>query len=182
MNGHVCPWWGGYFIDNGLRRLIHNPLAILGPFVQAGNTVMDVGCGMGLFSIAMARLVGPTGKVISVDIQPQMLSVLAKRAARAGVGERIVRHLCRPESLNVTESCDFTLGFYSVHEVPDRQHLLEQIHALLRPGGQLLVVEPKGHVPEQSFARMLAEAADTGFVERARPRVRWSRAVLWSKT
>jgi len=51
---HVCPWWGGYFIDNPIRRLLHNPEKIVGPYVASGITVMDVGCGMGLFSIAMA--------------------------------------------------------------------------------------------------------------------------------
>ena len=40
---HVCPWWGGYFIDNPLRRLFHNPEKIVGPYVQPGMTVMDVG-------------------------------------------------------------------------------------------------------------------------------------------
>ena len=50
---HVCPSWCGFFIDNPLRRLIHNPTKIFGPYVQPGMTVMDVGCGMGLFSIAM---------------------------------------------------------------------------------------------------------------------------------
>jgi hypothetical protein len=36
---HVCPWWGGYFIDNPLRRLFHNPEKIVGPYVQPGMTV-----------------------------------------------------------------------------------------------------------------------------------------------
>ena len=89
MAGHVCPWWGGYFIDNWLRRLFHDPDAILRPYVHPGMTVMDVGCGMGLFAIAMARLVGPTGKVIAVDLQQQMLDVLGKRALKAGVADRI---------------------------------------------------------------------------------------------
>ncbi len=40
---HVCPWWGGYFIDNSLRRLIHNPEKTIGPYVKPGMTVMDVG-------------------------------------------------------------------------------------------------------------------------------------------
>ena len=55
---HVCPWWGGYFIDNPLRRLLHNPEKIIGPYVRPGMTVMDVGCGMGFCSIAMAKIVG----------------------------------------------------------------------------------------------------------------------------
>ena len=181
MSGHVCPWWGGFFIDNRLRRLIHNPHKILSPYVQSGAIAMDVGCGMGMFSIAMAQLVGPTGRVIAVDLQPQMLAVLAKRAARAGVADRITCHPCQANGLNVTEPCDFALCFYSAHEIPDTRHVLEQIDTVFRPPGHLLVVEPKGHVPARQFARMLSEAADVGFVEREQPSVRWSRAVLWSK-
>ena len=81
MAPHVCPWWGGYFIDNPLRRWVHNPHAILSPYVTTGMTVLDFGCGMGLFAIALAKLVGETGKVIAVDLQQQMLDVLVKRAS-----------------------------------------------------------------------------------------------------
>jgi 2-polyprenyl-3-methyl-5-hydroxy-6-metoxy-1,4-benzoquinol methylase len=62
MGSHVCPWWGGYFIDNRLRRWIHNPTDILAPCVRPEMTVMDFGCGMGMFSIAMAQLVGSKGR------------------------------------------------------------------------------------------------------------------------
>ena len=84
MGPHVCPWWGGYFIDNWLRRWIHNPATILAPFVRPDMTAMDFGCGMGMFSIAMAQLVGSKGRVIAVDLQQAMLDVLQKRARKAG--------------------------------------------------------------------------------------------------
>ena len=45
MAAHVCPWWMGYFIDNPLRRLLHNPEKTPGGHVKPGMTVMDVGCG-----------------------------------------------------------------------------------------------------------------------------------------
>jgi 2-polyprenyl-3-methyl-5-hydroxy-6-metoxy-1,4-benzoquinol methylase len=61
---HVCPWWGGYFIDNPLRRLLHNPEKIVGPYVQPGMTVMDVGCGMGIFSIAITGGDGPVRRSV----------------------------------------------------------------------------------------------------------------------
>ena len=182
MGPHVCPWWGGYFIDNRLRRLIHNPEAILRPYVRAGMKVMDVGCGMGLFSIALAELVGPSGQVIAVDLQQQMLDVLGKRAARVGVADRIQRHRCEATSIGVTEPIGFALSFYSAHEVPDLRHLLQEIHENLQAAGQLLVVEPKGHVPAGQFARMVSLAAEIGFVELARPTVRWSRAILLGKS
>ena len=86
---HVCPWWGGYFIDNRLRHWLHDPERIVAPYVRPGMTVIDIGCGMGFFSIALARMVGPAGQVLAVDLQPQMLRTLERRARRAGVADRI---------------------------------------------------------------------------------------------
>ena len=83
---HVCPWWGGYFIDNPIRRLFHNPEKIVGPYVKPGMTAMDVGCGMGFCSIAMAKIVGDSGQVIAVDLQQKMLEVLRQRADKGGRG------------------------------------------------------------------------------------------------
>lgn len=65
MMPHVCPWWGGYCIDNRLRRLLHAPEKIVGPYVKPGMTVMDVGCGMGLFSIAMAHEVPDARRLLT---------------------------------------------------------------------------------------------------------------------
>ena len=79
---HVCPWLGGLFIDNPVRRLLHDPAKILGPYVQRAMTVMDVGCGMGFFSIAMATMVADQGSVIVVDLQ-QMLDIVKRRAEKA---------------------------------------------------------------------------------------------------
>lgn len=94
MAGHICPWWGGYFLDNRFRRLLHDPEKIVGPYVRPGMTVIDVGCGMGLFAIAMAKMVGQSGLVIAVDLQQKMLDVLRRRAETAGVADRIQLHRC----------------------------------------------------------------------------------------
>ena len=80
-SGHTCPWWLLFTFDNPLRRLIHDPEKILAPYVESGDAVLDVGCGMGYFSLGLAKLVGPEGKVIAADLQPQMLAGLKKRAA-----------------------------------------------------------------------------------------------------
>ena len=119
MGEHVCPWWGGYFLDNRLRRLIHQPERILGPFLSPGMTVMDFGCGMGLFSIAAAKLVGATGTVIAVDLQPQMLNALRRRAEKAAVADRIQTHACPRDSVGINQPIDFALAFWSLHEAPD---------------------------------------------------------------
>jgi len=53
---HVCPWWAAYSFDNPLRKLVHNTTRILGPYLGPGVKAVDIGCGMGFFSIGMASL------------------------------------------------------------------------------------------------------------------------------
>jgi ubiquinone/menaquinone biosynthesis C-methylase UbiE len=144
-------------------------------------TVMDFGCGMGLFSIAMARLVAPNGTVIAVDVQPQMLAVLRRRAGRAGVLQQIRTHLSQPDSLGLDEPVDFVLAFYAAHEVTDLPRLLRELHNCLRPGCSILLVEPIIHVSAREFRQMLATAEQLGLVPGAGPRVRLSHSSLLTK-
>lgn len=181
MSSHVCPWWGGYFIDNRFRRLLHKPEQILAVHVQPGMTAMDFGCGMGFFSIPMARLAGNEGRVVAADLQQKMLDVLRKRAEKAGMTDRIETCRCEPTAIGVDGKMDFVLAFYSVHEVPDQRKLLGEIHGCLAPHGKLLVVEPIGHVTASAFQGTLSLAEETGFEPQDRPRIRLSHAALLGK-
>jgi ubiquinone/menaquinone biosynthesis C-methylase UbiE len=178
---HVCPWWGGYFIDNRFRRLLHKPEAILAPYVQPGMTGLDFGCGMGFFAISIAQLVGDEGRVIAVDLQPKMLDTLRKRACKADVGDRIDTHRCETDALGSVDPVDFALAFYSVHEVPNERRLLEEIFECLREGACFLVVEPIIHVTAKHFESMVSLSRDVGFTVEDGPRIRLSRAVLLAK-
>jgi ubiquinone/menaquinone biosynthesis C-methylase UbiE len=178
---HVCPWWGGYFIDNRFRRLLHKPQVILADLVQPGMAVMDFGCGMGFFTIAMARLVGDEGRVISVDLQQRMLDVLRRRAEKVGVSDRIRTHQCEPDCIGVEGPVDLVLAFWSAHEVPDLEGFLLQVHACLRPDGKFLVAEPRGHVSAKSFDQMIATAENIGMRVSGKPHIRMSRAVVLTK-
>jgi ubiquinone/menaquinone biosynthesis C-methylase UbiE len=181
MAPHVCPWWGGYFIDNRLRRWLHNPQRILAPYVRPGMQVLDFGCGMGLFSIAMARLVGPNGRVFAVDLQQQMLEVLEKRAVKAGVADRIRPHRCEADSMELDQPVDFVLAFYAAHEVPDLRRLLREVAGLLRPECHLLLVEPVGHVTSKRFQRMLEVAQEQHLAVDHHPRVRLSHTAVLTR-
>lgn len=178
MSAHVCPWWGGYFIDNRLRRLLHNPEKIVGSYVTPGMTVLDVGCGMGMFSIDMAQMVGDRGRVIAVDLQQQMLDVLRRRAERAGVADRITTHMCESDRLGIEIQADFALAFMMVHEVLDQHRLLAEVYGCLKPGGKFLVAEPKFHVPGPAFQQTVTTAEEVGFRAVEEPHVRWCRAVI----
>jgi ubiquinone/menaquinone biosynthesis C-methylase UbiE len=178
---HVCPWWLCYSFDNPLRRLFHDPEPLLAPFVKPGMTAVDIGCGMGYFTIALARLTGPGGKVIAVDLQQRMLDALLRRAAKAGVVDRIVPHRCKKETLGVEGPADFVLAFWMAHEVPDKSRFFGEIFALLKPEGRLLLVEPKYHVSLGSLERTLAVCREVGFRLLDEPAIALSRAVLMGK-
>jgi len=140
---------------------------------------MDIGCGMGFFSIGMARLVGSNGEVIAVDLQEQMLTVLRKRAARKGVADRIRTHLCEATRLGVREQVSFVLAFWMVHEAPDPGGLFSEVRSCLEPSGKMLIAEPRMHVSERGVAALVEAAEKAGLRCIARPKVRLSRAVLF---
>jgi SAM-dependent methyltransferase len=80
MAHRVCPWWLGHVLINPLRRLWQDPRKILAPFVREGMTVLEPGPGMGFFTLELARLVGPSGRVVALDVQSKMLDRLKRRA------------------------------------------------------------------------------------------------------
>jgi ubiquinone/menaquinone biosynthesis C-methylase UbiE len=177
----TCPWWLIFTFDNPLRKLAQNPQKILSPFVKADSTVLDVGCGMGYFSLGLAELVGEKGKVIAADLQPKMLAGLSKRAKAAGLESRIHPHQCLPDKIGVTEPVDFALAFWMVHEVRQREEFLREVFSLIKPGGKFLIVEPLIHVSGRDFERTVTLSREIGFTTGVRPRVSMSRAILLEK-
>ena len=167
----VCPWWLLPTFDNPLRRLIHNPYRILGGLVRPGQTVVDLGCGMGYFSIPLAQMVGPQGKVICIDVQQQMLDGLRRRAGRAGVLAQVTLHRCEPTQLGLAEPADFVLAFWMLHEVPDQTAFLAEVRAHLKPNGRCLLVEPYGHVRSAAFRHSVEVAQQVGLVPVGKPAV-----------
>ncbi|MBN1613125.1 MAG: class I SAM-dependent methyltransferase [Deltaproteobacteria bacterium] len=181
LNLRVCPWWLRGVLDNSLRRLIQEPERILSGLVAPGQVVADIGCGIGYFTIPLARLVGPQGRVLAIDLQETMLAGVQRRAAKVGLSERI--QLCRatPTGFGVEEPVDFALTFFMIHEVPDQKHFLEEIHSLLKPGGRWLLTEPPVHVTAAAFAKTVALADATGFSLLSRPRIAFSHTALFLK-
>jgi len=182
MASCVCPWWAVPFtIDPPLRRWLHDPRKIVGPHVKSGMTVLDVGCGVGYFTIPMARMVGDSGKVIAVDLQQQMLDMLRRRAEKAGVIGQIELQKCEQDRLGVHVEADFALVFAMLHEVPDQARLLGEVRECLKPGGKLLLAEPPIHVSAKKFNGEVAVAEEVGFRLLDRPRLRWSHAAVFEK-
>ncbi len=184
MAERVCPFWIGYLLVNPIRKLLHNPERLLSPYIQPGMKAMDIGCAMGFFSLPMAKLVGPGGKVICVDIQEKMLKSLEKRAEKAGLLERIETCISSENSFcldNLTEEIDFALAFAVVHEIPQPPVLFSQVYKALKKGGKFLIAEPKGHVSKEQFSGTIQTAEGHGFKIIDKPQIRGTWNVLLQK-
>ena len=184
MAEHICPVWVGYLLASPVRKLFQNPRKMLRPYVNEGMKVMDIGCAMGFFSLPLAEMVGPNGKVICVDMQERMIRSLEKRAQKAGLSGRIKTLICHEDSLgldDIKEKIDFALASAVVHEVSDAARFFSEIHKAMKPTGRLLVAEPKGHVSEKDFETTVSIAEQNGFTITDRPQIKRSRAVLLQK-
>ncbi len=180
-NKRVCPVERAGSLDNRLRRWLQNPLKILRPYIEEGMTVLDVGCGPGLFSIEMAQMVGKSGRVIASDLQEGMLQKVKDKIKGTELEERITLHKCEENKIGLSEHVDFVLLFYVVHEVPNKEELFNEIGTILSPNGQVLIVEPPFHVSKSAFEKTIRNARVIGFTDVEGPNVLFSKTVILKK-
>jgi ubiquinone/menaquinone biosynthesis C-methylase UbiE len=174
----ACPVALSGSLDNRIRRWLQNPEKILRPYVKVGMTVLDVGCGPGFFTLEMARMVGKSGRVIAADLQEGMLQKVKEKVKGTDLEERIFLHKCGEDNIEVLELVDFVLLFYMVHEVPNKEHFFNEIRTILKPQGQVLIVEPPFHVSKSAFEETIRIARDAGLIVIERPKMFFSRAVV----
>ena len=142
---HVFPWWAGYLLISPIRKLSVNPEKELKEYVKPGMNILDAGCAMGFFSLPLARLTGPKGKVICIDPQKRMLKTLKKRAQRAGLSRIIDARLCSTDSLmipDLRERIDLALAFAVLHEVADSDNFIEELKSSLKKNALFFFGEP----------------------------------------
>lgn len=174
----------GYLLASPLRKLFDNPVKRLSPYISKGMTVIDVGCAMGFFSLPLAEMVGPDGKVICIDLQEKMLQRLCRNAKKKNLLSRIEARVCRRDNLNTADlgnTADFVLAAAVVHEVPDAASFLTELYGVVKDGGKLLVVEPGGHVSEQDFSATVDAAVKCGFTILENSGTRRRRQALFQK-
>lgn len=179
LEKHICPFWFSFSLSGRWRRLVHDPGKILAGLIRKGQTVLDIGCGPGFFSLAMARMTGPEGKVIAVDLQNKMLEKLRRQASRLGLSRRIEARVCTTKSLGIRTKADLILAFWMVHEVSDQARFFRQVRRLLKPGGVFLMVEPVFHVSGKRYEKSLSLAVKAGLRPFPGPRVFLSRTALF---
>ncbi|MGE5489229.1 MAG: class I SAM-dependent methyltransferase [bacterium] len=186
MHRHrLCPWWLGYLLASPVRRLWHDPGKILSPYVREGMVVIEPGPGMGFFTLELLRRVGPSGRVVAVELQPRMLKVLRRRALDAGLYERLDSRQAEEHSLNLSDlesAADFALVFAVAHEVADAGRFFSELSHALKPNARALLVEPRPPVGPDEFEEELRYAAAAGLVCTERPQVSLSAAAVLEKS
>jgi arsenite methyltransferase len=107
--------------------------------IQAGEQVVDVGCGAGIDSLIAAGMVGPTGKVIGVDMTPAMLAKAASSAAKAQLSN-VEFYEGYAESLPVPDGwADVVISNGVLNLMPDKATALKEMARVLKPGGRLQI-------------------------------------------
>jgi len=167
-------------LDSKFRKFFHNPNKILKPYINKNMTVLDIGCGPGVFSIEIAKLMDGTGKVISVDMQDGMLEMIKHKIKGTAIEKNIVLHKCNQDSININEAVDFVLMFYMVHEVPNKENFFNEILPKINKNGLLMVVEP-GLISKNEFNGMVNCIKKYGFEEENKLKIIFSKGIVLKK-
>lgn len=163
-----CPAWLGWMVelDNPLFR--NNRARVILDYldVQPGMRVLDFGCGPGRLTVPAAKQVGPEGEISAVDIQPEMLARVRAKAETENLDN--IRYMDRKTGDSLAgDAFDRALLVTVLGEIPEREAVLREIYASLKPGGILSVTEV---IADPHFLRRetVTEAAlAAGFVEKA---------------
>ena len=157
--------------------------------VKPGATVCDMGAGNGFYTLELARMVGPEGLVYAVDIQPEMLRMLSRRAAQEGLGNiRLVLGSPIDPRLPVGE-IDLVLCVDVYHEFSHPEAMLTRIRDSLSEDGKLVLVEFRGEDPavpikplhKMTKAQVRAELEPAGFrVASEFDRLPWQHLLFFS--
>ena len=132
------------------------PIAFLD--LQPGEVVLDLGSGGGLDAFLAASRVGAEGRVIGVDMTPEMLQRAREAAAKSGLSQVEFRE-GRLEQLPVEdESIDAVTSNCVINLVPDKQSVFREVQRVLRPGGRLVIsdIVLDGKLPEPVEKDLLA--------------------------
>ena len=161
-NTDICGVEHVKWLDNGLRRLLHNPRKLFGKYIRPGNVVFDIGCGPGAFTGDLAEMVGSGGKVVAIDVQEVMLAMVRKKIAAGGLSGRVDFYRCGGDAIGIDRKADFIVTFYMVHETPDPMRFIDEVATLLNPGGIWFLAEPKMHVTGNDYRDVIDRAAAGG--------------------
>jgi SAM-dependent methyltransferase len=129
-----------WLVDNPLRRVYIDPvLDRIG--IHPGETVLELGPGPSSFTIEAARRLGPEGKLIVVEIQPQMIARIEQQVQEEGL-TNVETHVAGAYELPIEdESVDRAFLITVLPEIPHQYRALDELKRVLKPGGMLSITE-----------------------------------------
>lgn len=131
------------------RRGWQNPETILAQIgLRSGSVFVDVGCGSGFFALPAARLVGKTGRVYGVDIDPDAIETLSRRAAEEGLDNLDLKVGEAEETLLCKGCADIVFFGINLHDFRDPSRVLMNARKMLKPDGRLIDLDWKKELME----------------------------------
>jgi ubiquinone/menaquinone biosynthesis C-methylase UbiE len=163
-----CPASFSWLVHNPIRRRYMRPiLDRVG--LRPGERILELGPGPGAFTVDAARRVGPEGRLVVVDIQPEMITQVERRVRAAGLAN-VEMHVASAYDLPLADaSVDRAFLITVLPEIPDRARALAELRRVLKPGGVLSITE-EFLDPDYLFAGetiRLVEAAGLRLARRA---------------
>lgn len=125
-----------FVMDNPLRRLFSPPRKIVSKYASKGNIVADIGCGPGYFTLSIAEVVGPTGRVYAVDSDSRSIEVLSSKAAKQGYAGIIEVHVSSAADLSFIpdSTVDFVFAKGLICCMLDHSGAVREIRRVMKSG------------------------------------------------
>lgn len=184
--GHRAINW----LERNEREQEEAPSKAIAAIDLAPDAVLaDIGAGSGYYSFRLAEKV-PQGKIVAVEIQPEMLDFLRKRSTELGI-TNVEPHLGTIEDVKLpAASLDAALMVDAYHEFSHPREMLASLRHALKPGGRIFLLEFRGEDPKvpikplhkmtEAQARLELESAGFRFVSNLRP-LPWQHFMIFER-
>ncbi len=165
---------GASWLERGDRAERERPDDVVAALrLTEGMVIADIGAGSGYFTVRLARAVGPRGRVIATDVQPEMLALVRARMATAGLTNIEPRLVTATDAGLAPRSIDLALLVDVYHELADPAAIMHGVRDALVPGGRLVLVEYRAEDPDSpikpehtmTLAQIRRELGALGFRE-----------------
>ncbi len=156
-----------------IRSAFINPARILREIgLQKGQTMLDYGCGIGMFAIPAAKIVGNDGVIHALDIHPLCIRTIEKEIRKRGIAN-VTTILSSRDTRLPDESVDVVLVYDVLQMITDRGRLMEEFHRVLKPDGRLCATAE--HLEVSEFLDVMTKGNLFTLVEQKRKVFRFER-------